>query len=183
MSLIERLLGRMALALMWLAAFCLVAMALQVTADVIGKYFFNRPIPGTAEIVARYYMLAVVFLPLPFAELRNSGISVDLFYNMFGRRLRRSTVIFAYLGQLAFFGMLAYQSSLDAVDSFQKLEFLDGQAKIFIWPGTFFLPLGLWLVSAVSLLRIFQTCLLSDWEQVVNFQPTADEYHPAQDMS
>lgn len=178
LSVLEKILAGLARVLIWLAALLLAAMAVHVTADVLMKYIFNKPIPGTAEVVARYYMLAVVFLPLPFAELRNSGISVDLIYNLFGRPVRRATMLFAYLGQTAFFGLLAYQSSLDAIGAFERGEYVDGQITVYTWPGYFFLPMGLWVVAAICVLRILQVLLRSDWEQVTGDKlPVEDNPH------
>ena len=38
-------------------------MMLHVSVDVTGRYLFNRPIDGTTEIVAAYYMVLVAYLP------------------------------------------------------------------------------------------------------------------------
>lgn len=183
MKTLERGLAFCARLLIWASGLMLLAMAAHVCADVALKYLFNKPIPGTAEVVARYYMLAAVFLPLPFVELRNSGISVDLFYNMFSPFFRRATVLLAYVGQTAFFGMLAYQSSLDALKSYAKNEFIDGQIMVYVWPGTFFLPIGLWLAAAMSVVRILQTLLRSDWEDVINYQSAIEEDRPVKEMA
>ncbi|APZ55241.1 TRAP transporter small permease [Salipiger abyssi] len=174
MALLERILGVAARLLVWAAGAFLLAMALHVCLDVAMKYFLNKPIPGTAEIVARYYMLAAVFLPLAFVELRNSGIAVDLFYNMFAPRWRRAMVALSYVGQMSFFSLLAYQSSLDALKSYDKQEYIDGQIVVYIWPATFFLPIGLWLVAAMSLLRLAQTLIRSDWEVVTTHSVPLD---------
>lgn len=177
---LERTLGHAAQVLVWLAGLALLAMAVHVCLDVALKYVLNRPIPGTAEIVARYYMLAAVFLPLPFVELRNTGISVDLFYTMFGPGVRRAMLVLAFLGQLVFFGLLAWQSSFDALSSLAKNEFVDGQIRVVIWPATFFLPLGLWLAAAMSLVRLLQTLLLRDWEAATTLtRPLEDLYGKA----
>lgn len=164
---IEKILSLMAKALMWVSGICLVAMMLHVCLDVSAKNLTGQPIPGTAEIVARYYMLAAVFLPLPLVELRNNAIVVDLFYDMFGPAAQRFCMVVAYLGQTAFFGLLAYRSFWDAVDSFSKGEFVDGQVPIIVWPAAFFLPLGFALAFLISLLRVVQIMTRSDWRSSV----------------
>lgn len=178
----ERILAVLARILIWAAAICLVAMALHVTADVIMKYVFNKPIPGTAEVVAYYYMLAVVFLPLPFVETRNSAISVDLFYNMFSTPLRRGCMLLAYAGQTAFFGVLGYQSFSDALKSHRINEFIDGQIQVYVWPPAFFLPAGLWLATAISVVRILQILFRSDWEQITTLSPEIDGDRPVKEF-
>ncbi|WP_108258537.1 TRAP transporter small permease [Mangrovicoccus ximenensis] len=169
MQAIERILTLSAKLLVWLSGAFLLAMAVHVCLDVGMKYFLNKPIPGTAEIVARYYMLAAVFLPLAFVEARNTGISVDLFYGMFGPRLRRACVVLAFIGQLAFFSLLTWQSFHDAMKAMAKNEYIDGQITVYTWPATFMLPAGLGFAAAISLLRLVQALTRDDWEEVTTF--------------
>ncbi|AJE49220.1 TRAP transporter small permease [Celeribacter indicus] len=169
MKAVEHALKYCAYLLIALAGLSLLAMMIHVFADVVLKYFFNDPIPGTAEVVARYYMVAAVFLPLPLVELRNSGVAVDLFYGMFGTAMRRLMVLVAYLGQLCFFSILAWQSWADAMRAMAKGEYVDGQIVVIVWPASFFLPAGFGIAALVSLLRIVQVLLRDDWEDVVEY--------------
>ncbi|WP_416391404.1 TRAP transporter small permease [Alloalcanivorax xenomutans] len=43
-------------------------MMLHVTADVVGRFVFGTPIPGTITIVSHYYMIVAAFVPLAYAE-------------------------------------------------------------------------------------------------------------------
>ena len=166
MDTIERLLGWISRALVVVASICLLAMMVHVGSDVAGKYLLNQPIPGTAEIVAYYYMIGVVFLPLPFVEVRNTGISVDLFYNRFARPLRRAVLVLAFIVQALFFGVLAYQSSIDAFNFYNAGEMVEGLINVQIWPGRFFLPVGLGLAAIIGTLRAVQVLIRDDWEEV-----------------
>ena len=65
--------------LMAAGGFVIILLMLHITADVAGKYFFNRPIIGTLEIVSRYYMVAVVFLPLAYVQIRRQHLTVEMF--------------------------------------------------------------------------------------------------------
>lgn len=61
-----------------LAAAVLFAMMTLTCADVIGRYFFSKPIFGGFELTET--MLAVmIFLGLPLVTLRNEHITVDVF--------------------------------------------------------------------------------------------------------
>ncbi|WP_268873807.1 TRAP transporter small permease subunit [Sulfitobacter sp. EhC04] len=143
---------------------------LHVLSDVIMKTFFNSPIPGTSEFVAHYYMVAAVFLPMPFVEMRNSGIAVDLFYNLFGPAIQRIMLLCAYLGQLTFFSLLAYQSGLDAWHAWEVREYLSGQIIVTIWPASFFLPVGFGLSALASALRFVQVIHRPDWVTVTEYK-------------
>ena len=153
--------------LAWLSAICISLMMIHVFADVILKYALKRPIVGTAEVVAYYYMLAAVFLPLPLVELRNAGVCVTLFYDRMSTSVRHIIVLFSYVGQFLFYSILAYQSGLDALDSLGKLEVVEGQITLYIWPATFFLPLGLGVAAILSAFRFVQLVYRPDWEKLV----------------
>lgn len=145
--------------LVFFAGLSIVLMMLHVCADVLLDNFVGRPIPGTAEIVAYYYMGAAVFLPLPLVEFRNAGINVDLFYSMAGPRVRRAMLMLAYLAQALFFATLAWQSGDDAIQAFLKSEFVEARVSIPIWPGRFYLPVAFAVGSLVSILLLARTIL------------------------
>lgn len=164
MMLVDTTLKRLSKVLIFISGLFLSMMMLHVVSDVLLRYLFNSPIPGTAEVVAHYYMVAAVFLPLPFVEMRNSGISVDLLYATQRKVIRRAMIFLALVGQIAFFSILAYQSALDAWHSFSILEYLSVQIKITIWPASFFLPIGFGVAVLASLLRMVQLFTRKDWE-------------------
>ncbi|MEO1193462.1 MAG: TRAP transporter small permease [Pseudomonadota bacterium] len=137
----------------WVGALTLALMVSHVLADVIGRQVFGQPAPATTEVVAFYYMVAAVFLPLPFVELRNRAIAVDLFYNMFPRGLQRFSIMVATLATAVLWGTLAVKSSFDAVEAFGKGEMIDGTYTVPIWPIRFALPVAFGLATVVVLLR------------------------------
>jgi TRAP-type C4-dicarboxylate transport system permease small subunit len=60
------------------AAMVLFAMMTLTCADVIGRYFFSKPIFGGFEIT-EMALAAMIFLALPLVTLRNEHITVDVF--------------------------------------------------------------------------------------------------------
>jgi TRAP-type mannitol/chloroaromatic compound transport system permease small subunit len=70
LSTLDRALGAAIVAINNLGSLLVVAMTLAVVADVSGRYIFNSPINGTAEIVT---MLVVVVLYLQLAYTLRSG--------------------------------------------------------------------------------------------------------------
>jgi TRAP-type C4-dicarboxylate transport system permease small subunit len=146
------------------ASIGLLAMLLHVCADVISDYLFNEPIPGTAEIVAYYYMVGAVFLPLPLVELRNDSINVDLFYNLARRAGQRVMLFVSYLAQAAFFGILAWQSGVDFVEALVKGELVEGRINILIWPGRACLPAAFALAAVISVFLLARVLLERGFE-------------------
>lgn len=156
MKLVERLLEAAAGALTFVAALGLLAMLVHVCADVALNSLMNAPIPGTAEIVAYYYMVGAVFLPLPLVELRGASIKVDLVYGLLPRGVQRVLLVVAYLAQTAFFAILARQTFFDAVEGVAKGQMVEGRINVLIWPGLICLPLAFGLAALVSLLLLWR---------------------------
>jgi TRAP-type C4-dicarboxylate transport system permease small subunit len=60
-------------------------MMLHVGADIASRNIFGRPIPATNEIVSRYYMVLIAFLPLAWVEQRRrSMVSVEVLDSVLG---------------------------------------------------------------------------------------------------
>lgn len=137
------------------AAIVVLLMMLHITLDVIAKYAFNHPLPGTLPIVAHYYMVAVVFLPLAFVEINKESIAVDLFYQWFPGWMKYFATLLGTVCSITFFSVLAYQSYHNAKRAFGTGEFVDGTYLVITWPSRFLLPLSFASVVVVLLLRLF----------------------------
>lgn len=146
----KKLSNQIADALAYLAGLSLVLMMLHVTLDVVLKYFFKLPIPGTAEVVSAYYMIGAVFLPLAYIEVHNRPIVVELLYDRLPIAFRHSLDILATLLSAAFYVFLAWQSAKIAFAAMESREYIDGIWRVVVWPSRFLIPLGL-LAACVSL--------------------------------
>jgi TRAP-type C4-dicarboxylate transport system permease small subunit len=60
------------------AAIILFAMMMLTCVDVIGRYFFSRPVFGGFEIT-EMLLAAMIFVGLPLVTLRNEHVTVDVF--------------------------------------------------------------------------------------------------------
>lgn len=140
--------------LMGMTIICLLLMMVNIVADVVLRTLFDIPVPATAEFTAFYYMVGAVFLPLPLVEIRNESIKVDLFFNMSPETVKGLMTSFAYLAQIVFFSIMFWQTGQDAIEAFEKSDFVDSQIKIYVWPGRFFLPMGFGLAALVSILKL-----------------------------
>ncbi|MCW5229989.1 TRAP transporter small permease subunit [Verminephrobacter eiseniae] len=141
----------------WLAhgaGLSLVLMMLHVTLDVLLKYFFKLPIPGTAEVVAAYYMIGVVFLPLAYIEVHGRPIMVELFYDRLPQRLQAPLDMLGSALSLGFYAFLAWQSTKMACAALESGEYIDGLWQVVVWPSRFLIPSGLLLACAAMLLRL-----------------------------
>lgn len=146
------------------AGIVIVMMMLHVTADVTGRLFFNRPLDGTLEIVAGYYMVAVIFFPLAYVVQNDGHIEVDLFTRRMPQRYRLALHVFAsILGLIfvAFFIWRALDGALHAYGISEVRETAEG--VIAIWPSRFYLPIGL---AAMWLYILYQLAVsLRGWKE------------------
>ncbi|TVP43475.1 MAG: TRAP transporter small permease [Halomonas sp.] len=125
-----------------LAALFLVLMALHVSLDVGLRYLFGKSFTGTLEVVSFYYMVAVVFLPLAYVELQQEHISVDVVVGRLPPAVQLTLYLLAGVLGLIYFGMLCYQSYLDAVRATVRMETAMANFKFYLWPSRWALPVG-----------------------------------------
>lgn len=129
-------------------------MMLLTTLDVAGKYLLNRPIPGVAEIIASYFMISAVFLPLADTEKRGEPIAVDLFYERMPLGGRLLCNLLGIVLTAVFYGVMAWQNMQVALDAYAIGEYVSGAWDVVIWPSKFLIPLGLACAFAVLAWRI-----------------------------
>lgn len=125
-----------------LAALFLVLMALHITVDVALRFIIGTSFPGTLEVVSFYYMVGVVFLPLAYVELKREHISVDVLVGRFSARTQLALYLFAGLLGLVYFGLLGYQSLLDALRATSRQETAMANFTFYLWPSRWALPVG-----------------------------------------
>lgn len=159
MTPLERSIRFLSRALAIVAGVCLVLMMVHVVADVAAKYLFNSPIEGTLEIVAAYYMVAVVFLPLSIAELRREHIYVDMFVRHLPAGRRAAVYLCTSLLTAGFYGLLAFETGQEALHSYRINEMMMGTSFVVVWPGRWFLPIGFGAMALAVLFHAMQAVL------------------------
>jgi TRAP-type C4-dicarboxylate transport system permease small subunit len=149
----QALFERLCRALMLIGGIGVIALMLNVTADVVAKFVWNAPIQGTIEVSSYYYMIAIVMLPMAFVELEDEQISVDLLFNHFPGPLQRLSLALTCLAATGILSVMAWRTGLDAVRAWTIGEVVMGSREIVVWPGRMLLPLGFGLAGLASLIR------------------------------
>ena len=133
----------------------IVMMMVHIVTDVVLKHLLNDPIDGTTEIVAAYYMVSTVFLPLAYVTFTEGHLIVELFTSkLSGRPLRLLTAI-SGVATIAYLLFLIYCTVDEAI-----LRTLDGEAwetsvdLVAVWPSRWLLPVGM---SAMAIVVAAQT--------------------------
>lgn len=133
----------------------IIALMLHVCADVAGKYFFNKPITGTLEIVSWYYMVACVFLPLAFVQVQRQHLTVEMFTMGLSRRRLAALDGCVALAGLIYVGLLTYLVFGRAVKATADREILALTfSDVPAWPSRWILPVSFGLFSLVLLAQV-----------------------------
>ncbi len=172
---IERGIRGLAMLLAALGAAAVLLMLLQTVADVAMANFAGQPIPGNLEIISLYHMVALVFLPLAFVEMRHEHISVDLVVRLLPRGAQRVILVMSYLVSAAFFSLLFYQTLLDALASWRLGEITMGAIYVTVWPAKFALPAGFLAILLMVLLHAWRAATDPGFEPVPADPVTADD--------
>ena len=154
MAALERVLERYSQVLLWIAGVAITLMMLHIAADVVGKTIFHQPMTATLEIVAWYYMVATVFLPVAFIQLRKKHLMVELFTrHMTPRSMAKLESFIAVLGAI-YVGILFWLTLEQAISStidneVQDVTFFD----LPVWPSRWCLPLALGPMTLIMVLQ------------------------------
>jgi TRAP-type C4-dicarboxylate transport system permease small subunit len=89
----------------FLAMIILIAMMMLTTVDVFLRYFFDRPILGSIELV-ELMMVSVAGLSLAWCTLKSGHIRVDLLLGMFSKKTNRIIDIVNYMFTAAICGFM-----------------------------------------------------------------------------
>ena len=123
----------------------LLAMMFLTTSDVIGRFFFNKPITGAYEVTQ--YMLAVVVLSgIAYTQQVKANVRVTiLFSRMPGFAQLVIQSVFTLLA-LVFFALLFYPAVEEGLHSLRAGGFSD-MLHIPVYPFKLFVCVGVALIS------------------------------------
>ena len=149
-SLVDRITSGLAL----LGAVGVVAMLIHITAYVIMRNLASAPIPATVEVVSYYYMVAIAFLPLAWAERRGDMISVEIFSHLLVGRVGRVNAVFVSAVTFAAYLVLTYTTWTVAMRQFAARSYVISlSVAVPVWPSYFILPVAFALAALVALYR------------------------------
>lgn len=136
----------------WLGGAVMLLMMLQVSMDVICKYFLNWPIPATLETVSGYYMVALVFLPLGLVTRDEDHLEVELFTQGLRPRPLAAVKLLGCLIGIVYVAIMGYRGGEEAIHMTRIGEVWETATwNMRIWPARWLFPLGcglmlVWLV-------------------------------------
>lgn len=137
----------------YVGAIAVVAMMLHISLDVALRNLFRISMNTVPEIVARYYMTALAFLPLGWLELRRQMISVELLDFALSDRARRiSDAMVMALAAIAY-GLLAWTNWDKAISETRVGTLVEiATYKMPVWHSFYFAPVGFTLAALIAAL-------------------------------
>ncbi|MFP1677147.1 TRAP transporter small permease [Alloalcanivorax sp. C16-2] len=149
-----RWLSRLTSATTLLGGFAIALMMLHITADVVLRYLFSAPLPGTITYVSNYYMIIATFVPLAYAEKLDAHVTVEVVAERLPRRLQRHLAHWLLPVCAVVLSFMTVKTWTEAVSKYQmNASLVEGGTTIITWPGYFMLPLGLGLMVLVLLYK------------------------------
>jgi TRAP-type C4-dicarboxylate transport system permease small subunit len=138
------------------------ALALGITmllsiADIIGRYFFLRPIQGTMEVVG-ILLVVTSSLGLGWCQLVKGNITIDLIPKRLSRRGQAILSIVSYLLSVAVCVIISWQGSLMLHQYLLKpLSGTTPMLRIVIWPFILIMNVGFIWVTIVFFLDLYNS--------------------------
>lgn len=152
---LEKATDRVNVVLKYLCVALLFIMMLLGTADVTGRYLFNRPVSGTYEIFG-VLLPAIVLLGLAYTQAARAHIRITLLFERLPLQMQRVVGVFTTLIAM-FITVLIFWYGLDLSFRFYHMGKEIDTIQIPIFIPQLVVPLGavaLFLVLVVQLIQI-----------------------------
>ncbi|OXR48084.1 hypothetical protein PuT2_14590 [Pusillimonas sp. T2] len=141
------------------AALILLFMVTHIVIDVFASSVLGKPLEGTIELVSKYYMVAIVYLPLAYLQATDKHIVAGIFTENAGEPFRRFCKCVTAILMCVFGVLLAWRCGVEA----RHMTALNEQiqtASYFIpaWPSRWIPVVAgvlIALQSIASLLAVF----------------------------
>ena len=122
------------------------------TADVTGRYVFNRPVTGTLE-ASEILMATAVLLGLAYVQVNKANVRVTIVYDLCSPRLQTIMDFVVSILALALFGLVMWQG-IEAVKSSWQAHRMIGIFGVPLFPFEALVPLGTLCLCLVLITQI-----------------------------
>jgi len=127
--------------------------ALWIFGDVIGRYFFNQPIPGTTELI-KTAIIAIVFLGFPYALYKKAHIRTTVLTQRLSPGYEKWLEIISSIIGITIFSLVCIYGWKAAVKAWAVNEFEGVQLRVPTYPSRFIMVLGSFLLVVQYLINL-----------------------------
>ena len=131
-------------------------MAFWMCSDVVARAVFNRPFPGTSELV-KSLLPAIVFLSLAYALRHERHVRVEIILDLLPPKVRGLLNAMAYFIGFIIFSAVAFYGWGPAWQGWLVREYEGVQLEIPVYPIRFICVLGAGLFSLQFLIDLFSS--------------------------
>lgn len=133
------------IALGTLSGFCILAIMLIVTPDVIARKAISWTIPGASELNT-LLLVSLIYIGLAGAQARGTHYRVTILTDKMSPAMQRASAVFTTILTIGFIGLLAWFTTQSALKSFSNGEMTFGVIAFPVWPSRIAIALGLSLL-------------------------------------
>ena len=136
--------------------------AIWIFGDVIGRYFFNQPIPGTTEFI-KTGIIAIVFLGFPYALYKNAHIRTTIVTHRLSPKIEKWLEILSSIIGITIFTLVCIYGWEAAVKAWAVKEFEGVQLRVPTYPSRFIMVLGsalLVIQYIINLIKSLSTTII-----------------------
>jgi len=141
--------------LTWIASGALGIMILFVVANILSRFLFKKPLPGTIEII-ELVAVVIVFFSVAYTESKRAHIYVELVVSKLSRRTQAVLASMMYILAAVFFAVMGWRGGVLAwsylVPRIRETYVL----SIPIAPFLFVIALGSFVLALETLIHVFQ---------------------------
>jgi len=149
-----------------IACTALFVMMLLTFSDVIGRYFFASPLPAAYELIS-LIMPLIIFCALPYVNLTQGHVTIDLLDGFIPKWLLRWQVLFVHLVSAIALALIAWRLAIASQDH-REFDGVTNELYLPLWPFSAAMS-ALCVIAAVTML----VAGLDQWRKLSNAGDTA----------
>lgn len=149
----DALFRKVARSVLWSSVIVLAVQIVITVADVLGRFLFNRPIPGVVD-ASELFLPYILFIPLAYTLATGTHVRMSLATSRMAPPVRRASEVFANLVGLVFFAVLTMRAWRFFWDSFVIGETMLAPIYLPWFLGKLALPIGTALITVQFLLHL-----------------------------
>ena len=130
-------------------------MMLLVAGNVATRYFLNKPILGSVEII-EMMMVIIAFFVMPYTTIKGEHVRIDLVTSRLSKRAQMILGRIAFFLSTAIFGLIFYQSTLSAISYVNHPERATAVLSVPFAPFRIVIAVGCLLVCLTMLRFVFK---------------------------
>jgi len=135
----------------------IIPLMLLTSADVVGRNFFNKPLPGTFEL-SEFMLAVVILLGAAYTQQEKGHVSVDFILSRFGPRMQKVFQVLTFVLSLLIIAIVVWQGIILGIEETEvtdQLRIPKGPFKVLVGLGGGLLWLELFFDLIDSLRALF----------------------------